>query len=65
LDVICGKNIGSIIVVNPDQEVAGIVTERDMIIRMHGQNRNPDTTKISEIMSTNVRIANEDDNLVD
>ncbi len=65
LDVMCEKNIGSIIVVHPDQKVAGIVTERDMMIRMLGQNRNPDTTKISEIMSTNIRAANEDDNLVD
>ncbi len=65
LDVMCEKNIGSIIVVHPDQKVAGIVTERDMMIRMLGQNRNPDTTKISDIMSTNIRAANEDDNLVD
>ncbi len=65
LDAMCEKNIGSVIIVHPDQKVAGIVTERDMMIRMLGQNRNPDTTKISEIMSTNIRTANEDDNLVD
>lgn len=65
LNVMCEKNIGSIIVVHPDHKIAGIVTERDMMIRMLGQNRNPDTTKLSDVMSTRVRAANEDDSLVD
>lgn len=65
LDVMCKKNIGSIIVVHPDQKVAGIVTERDMMIRVLGKNLNPDTVKLSDIMSTDIRSANEDDSLVD
>ncbi len=65
LDVMCEKNIGSIIVVHPDQTIAGIVTERDMMIRVLGKKLNPDKAKLSEIMSTDIRSANEDDNLVD
>ena len=65
LDVMCQKNIGSIIVVHPDQKVAGIVTERDMMIRVLGKNLKPELTKLSDIMSTDIRSANEDDNLVD
>lgn len=65
LNVMCEKNIGSIIVVHPDQKIAGIVTERDMMIRVLGKNLNPDSTKLSEIMSTDIRSANEEDNLVD
>lgn len=65
LDRMCEKNIGSIIVLNEDRKIEGIVTERDMMIRVLGKNRNPDTTRLSEIMSTNVRAAKEDDNLVD
>lgn len=65
LDVMCEKNIGSIIVIHPDQKIAGIVTERDMMIRVLGKNRDPSSTKLSEIMSTKVRAAKEDDNLVD
>lgn len=65
LDIMCEKNIGSIIVIHPDQKVAGIVTERDMMIRVLGKNRNPDKTTLEEIMSTDIRSANKDDNVVD
>lgn len=65
LNVMCEKNIGSIIVVNDDNKVAGIVTERDMMIRVLGQDKNPDKTKISDIMSEAVRKASLDDDLVD
>lgn len=65
LEIMCEKNIGSIIVVHPDQKVAGIVTERDMMKRVLGKDRNPDKTTLAEIMSTDIRSANEDDNLVD
>lgn len=65
LNIMCERNIGSIIVVNSNQTVAGIVTERDMMIRVLGKDLNPDSTKLSDIMSTNIRSANEDDSLVD
>lgn len=65
LDIMCEKNIGSIIITNPDDTIAGIVTERDMMRRAYGKNLNPDKAKLSEIMSTNIQAANEDDELVD
>lgn len=64
LDIMCEKNIGSIIAINPDNTVAGIVTERDMMIRVLGARKNPDTTPIADIMSTDLSIAKETDNLV-
>lgn len=65
LTVMCDNNIGSVVVVNKDQTVAGIVTERDMMIRAYGQDVNPDKTLLSEIMSKNIRVANENDDLLD
>ena len=65
LDVMCEKNIGSIIATHEDGTIAGIVTERDMMIRVLGNNVNPDETKLAAVMSTGVRAANEDDDLVD
>lgn len=65
LDVMCDKNIGSIIITNKDGTVAGIVTERDMMIRVLGKNKDPDKTKLSSIMSRDVKTANENDDLVD
>ncbi|MCH2037775.1 MAG: CBS domain-containing protein [Rickettsiales bacterium] len=65
LEVMCDKNIGSIIVVNDDDTVAGIVTERDMMIRVLGARIDPDNTPLSKIMSRDVHVANENDDLVD
>ena len=65
LNIMCEKNIGSIIVLDDNQNVAGIVTERDMMIRVLGQNLDPDRTILSNIMSTDIKVANENDNLVD
>ena len=65
LDIMCEKNIGSVIITSEDMNVEGIVTERDMMIRVLGAGLNPDKAKISEIMSSNLRTANENDDLVD
>lgn len=65
LNLMCDKNIGSIIVINPDQTIAGIVTERDMMIRVLGKKRDPKKTKLSTIMTKNVRVASKNDELVD
>lgn len=65
LEIMCEKNIGSIIIVDPENKLLGIVTERDMMIRVLGKNKNPDETKLSEIMTTKVRFAYENDNMVD
>lgn len=65
LKVMCDKDIGSIIVIHPDETVAGIVTERDMMKRVLGKNIDPNKTPLSEIMSKEVKVANEDDDLLD
>lgn len=65
LDVMCVKNIGSIIVVNDDETIAGILTERDLMIRVLGPGKDPDTTPVSEIMTKDVRVAREDDDVMD
>ncbi|MGC6392218.1 MAG: CBS domain-containing protein [Alphaproteobacteria bacterium] len=65
LAVMSEKNIGSIVVVNPDQTIAGIVTERDMMIRVLAKGINVDTTALAEIMSTEIHAANENDELID
>jgi CBS domain-containing protein len=65
LDIMCDKNIGSIIVTTSHNRVKGILTERDMMIRVMGPGLDPKTTKISEIMSSDIHTANENDDLVD
>jgi len=59
------KNFGSVIVINEDQTVAGIVTERDIFRRVVAERRDPESTRVSDIMTTGVRTAKEDDQLID
>ncbi|OUX95267.1 MAG: signal transduction protein [Hyphomonas sp. TMED17] len=59
------KNFGSIVVVNDDNTIAGIVTERDIFRRVVAELRDPATTRVSEVMTRDVRTANEEDNLLD
>jgi CBS domain-containing protein len=48
------KRVGSIVVMDRDI-IVGIVTERDTIERVILNNRNPNKTKIREIMSPNIK----------
>jgi len=59
------KNFGSIVVVNPDHTIAGLVTERDIYRRLVAEGRDATTTTLSEIMTANIRVASEDDELLD
>lgn len=65
LQIMCEENIGSIIITNSDNTIAGIVTERDIVTRVLGKNKNLNSTKLSDIMSTKIRVAKENDQLID
>jgi CBS domain-containing protein len=51
------KKVGCLVVVS-DETCVGIVTERDLIERSICQRRNPDATKVKEIMSSNIKVVN-------
>jgi len=55
-------NIGAVVVLNGDRLV-GIVSERDIVRRVVSLGKNPDTTSVSDFMTTNVTTANFDDGL--
>lgn len=59
------NNFGSVVVVNDDKTVAGIVTERDIMMRLVNDGKDAKKTALSEIMSTDIRVAKEDDNLLE
>ncbi len=58
-------NFGSVIVVDAERRVEGVVTERDVMKRLVNQGRDPTTTRLAEIMTSNPRVAREDDDLLD
>jgi CBS domain-containing protein len=59
------KNYGSVVIVDGAMKVKGIVTERDLLRRLLNDKLNPDTTKLSDIMTRDVKCANADDDMID
>ena len=57
------RNYGSVIVVNPEHKVTGMMTERDIFRRLIAEERDPKTTKVADIMTSPVRTAKADDDL--
>lgn len=50
------KNIGSVLVVEgADEKVVGIMTERDLMKKIVAADRDPKTTSVGEIMSTQLK----------
>ena len=65
LDVMCDKNIGSVIITDDNMVVKGIVTERDMMKRVLRDSKDTTKTKLSDVMSKDIQTANEEDDLLD
>ncbi len=59
------RNFGSIVVVDGDGKLIGLVTERDLMTRVINQGRDPKTTTLDEIMTRELRVAREDDDVLD
>src|SRR5271166_2010119 len=59
------KNIGSVVVVDDAMQVKGIVTERDRMRRLLNKPLDPKTTTLSAIMTTEVRTASANDEVID
>lgn len=55
-------NVGVIPICEGDKLV-GMVTDRDIVVRGVAQNCNAETTQLSDVMSTHVRCAREDENV--
>ena len=58
------RNYGSIIVIDQDRRVLGLLTERDILRRLVAVEREPGRTPISEIMTSELRVARASDDVV-
>lgn len=63
IDVMCDNKIGSIIITDKNDKVTGILTERDMLNRVLKPKVDVKKTAISKVMTRDVRVANENDDL--
>ncbi|MEM9795700.1 MAG: CBS domain-containing protein [Pseudomonadota bacterium] len=59
------KNYGCVIVTDEAEKVIGVVTERDIMNKLVGRGMDATTTKLSEIMTEDPRVAREDDDMLD
>ncbi|MDG4648482.1 CBS domain-containing protein [Roseibacterium sp. SDUM158017] len=59
------RRFGSVIVTDEDSRVLGVVTERDIMSRLVHEDRDAATTRLSEIMTADPRVARETDDLLD
>lgn len=65
IKVMAEKNYGASVIIDDDNKPLGIVTERDFMRRLLARDLDPNTTLISQIMTTELKLASADDNVVD
>ena len=58
------RNYGSIIVVDGERRVLGLLTERDILRRLVAVERDPARTRTSDIMTSDLRIARASDDVI-
>jgi CBS domain-containing protein len=59
------KNIGSVVIVDDERRVRGIVTERDLLRRLLGQSLDPNSSTLSSIMTKDLKLARPDDQVIE
>ncbi len=59
--VMTKANCGSVLIVDTSGQMQGIVTERDLMTRVLAKARNPEQTKVSEVMTKNPITVDADD----
>lgn len=57
------RNYGSIVVVDAEDRVVGLMTERDLMRRVTNEGRDAATRRVEAVMTREVRVAREDDDL--
>ena len=59
------RNVGTLIVANAQRKPIGIVTDRDLAVRVVAKGRNPVETTVGEVMTTDLKTVEEQTSLED
>jgi len=59
------KNYGAAVIVDKEHKPIGIITERDFMRRLLAKGLDPNSTEISQIMTSDLKLANEEDEVID
>lgn len=63
-EIMANENIGNVLVVEND-EVQGIVTDRDIVVRAVAKGENPEDCSVREVATTDVTVLSPDDSIAD
>jgi CBS domain-containing protein len=55
VDVMASRDVGAVLALTEDGLVAGVFSERDLLVRVVNARRDPNTTPVSLVMSRDVR----------
>ncbi len=59
------KNFGSIIIVDEDERLLGMFTERDLLKRVVAEDKDPKAVRLADVMTTELRVAREEDSILE
>jgi CBS domain-containing protein len=59
------RNYGAAVIVDAENKPLGIATERDFMKRLLNEGRDPRQTRLGEIMTTDLKVARAEDDLLD
>ena len=65
VSIMAENDYGSVVIVDKNQKVIGIVTERDIVKKIVQKGLSAKSTSLEKIMTANPRVANENDDVVD
>ena len=59
------RNVGTLVVANAERKPIGIITDRDLAVRVVAKGRNPVDTTVGEVMTTDLKTVEEQTSLED
>jgi CBS domain-containing protein len=54
------RGVGTLVVLNDERQPIGLVTDRDLVLRVLAPARDPETTRVREIMTADPKVLRED-----
>jgi CBS domain-containing protein len=58
-DQMCSRNVGAAVVIDPEEQGPGVITERD-ILRAIGSGQDPDRERVADHLTSNLKFASPD-----
>jgi CBS domain-containing protein len=54
------RSVGTLLVLNDAKHPIGLLTDRDLVLRVLASGRDPQTTRVREVMTANLKVVRQD-----